>query len=394
MRLSLRLKWALLIPTVFFLATIGSANNSKPKVVLGASPEINIVNKDGSGIYRDIVELVLGDRYEIEFQVGPWARMEKLLIKGKIDGFAGTDLHGFNETDRQGLLRPKWPLEFSPVTAAFLAKKYSKWDNELLKTARLVWLNGYAMESNIPFKVNFKEVATDAAGVGMLAKDRADVFLSYEESIEEALTEFPDVELLMATTSIAEELHLVLRKSPRHETIAALWDERNNDIATQQKITNIWKDSSIEERFVSEHFFRQLPRQKPSNNLEQISGVYGGEKEFTAIRVEKDLTVESFYTYMWEGELISGIATGRYDPETATMSGTWCEAVADDERGPIEMIFYRKGDAVLMDSLYITDTNPGEWYLDNVGNRKTKPVPNGLFEKIREDVDPKCLKSS
>ena len=155
------------------------AKEKLPVLKIAVEEYPNHANKDGSGVYLDVTNKVLKNHYKIAYVFGPWARLERLLKKEKLDGFLVHNPFVSEKYFGKKFVFPKVHLNESVVYAIYNKDKYSKWKDERLQSARLLWINGYKFNKIYELGSNFKVVDKNSSGLRLLLKDRADVFLTY-----------------------------------------------------------------------------------------------------------------------------------------------------------------------------------------------------------------------
>ncbi|MFK7823243.1 MAG: substrate-binding periplasmic protein [Oligoflexales bacterium] len=382
--------FSMLAITLSFLlfGIVDAISYGKPKLVIAAEYEEFYVTKDGSGAYIDLLKALLGEKYDLKFKYWPWARAEKMFLKGKVDAIIGQTPESLAQRmDRNLFIHPTGPMDVGYLQAFYLKGKYEKWDDEILKTARLLWKNEYGYDQLIKHKVNFKNIEDFSSALNLLKKDRADVLLSYEEVVLPVVKkQFSKKDFDFAFTKIFEEYHLILKNNKNNERVIKLWDEKFSVLISNGEITNIFAKNGVEySTYVKDPLAdlnsKNLVRGVNTGTL--VSGFYQQGKTKMLVKISKDNIFDSVYEYEYEGDMLVGmIKGGTYDPSKGIAIGQWCEGKGKEEYGTGQYFFeYNKKGKIFMTNLYSYGEDTTEWHNDHWKLTKPEIIPKD-FEKM------------
>jgi polar amino acid transport system substrate-binding protein len=163
------------------LSGLSAFSAEKAKLsVLSASWE-KYTNKDGSGLYFDILDSTIGkDAYS--FKLVPWKRAQEEFERGKADLLLG------EAADMKYCLYPKWPIDADFFSAYYLKSKVSELPSlsEMAKF-RLVWVRGYDIHKFAPELKSYSEVDDLQQGMTMVKMGRADILIDYDQDMKDYL---------------------------------------------------------------------------------------------------------------------------------------------------------------------------------------------------------------
>lgn len=179
-------------------------------------------NKDGSGVYYDILNAVYGkEGYQLTLK--PWKRAQSDVEAGLTDGIVGQD-------DSLKAVYPKWPIDVNAFSAFFANGLGTKWPGvDGLKGKRVLWVRGYDIGKYAPGLKVTQEVETLAAGIKMVAAGRADVMIDYSSDLA---TEVEKQKVDTKKFTIAETgigggfIYICFAKGPKGTALAKDFDER------------------------------------------------------------------------------------------------------------------------------------------------------------------------
>lgn len=203
------------------------AQENKPILKFISGDWDGYANKDGTGLYSEIVQRVFSTKYTVQITPVPWARAQKTMLSGEYDGLIGE-----NSTNPCCLI-PFVFLDKSPIKAYVLKGKYKNYQGlESLKKQKTAWVKGYNFDRLINTKLNFIEVIDASSGFKMLKAGRIDSLIEYESDYEKNMQA---AKLLlnsfdMYDSGISEDIHVVYKKSSQGEKLRTLWDDRMREL--------------------------------------------------------------------------------------------------------------------------------------------------------------------
>ncbi|MDP3845200.1 MAG: transporter substrate-binding domain-containing protein [Pseudomonas sp.] len=148
----------------------------------------NHSNADGSGLAWDLLRAVFEPvGVKLKITSVPYTRALGLAQRGKVDAVLGLYLN-----EAEGIAYPRWPYADDAVVALGLARAPAPTLQSLAKY-RLIWVRGYAYQSQIPNLTNYQEVQRRDGIPQMLKQGRADFYIDDDDEVKILLaaTEHP-----------------------------------------------------------------------------------------------------------------------------------------------------------------------------------------------------------
>jgi len=198
-------------------------------------------NKDGTGIYFDLVKLIYDTpKQKVSFEILPWARAVKYVDNSSADVLLG-DLRDKNFFQSQA------PLDIESAMAISLKSNKTEWHGEKsLKDKIVGFVRGYYLDSRFSVNVRIYNFENSVQGFGMLDKGRIDYFIQ----------DFVYASKFIEENGINGEkynfdplwfIELVLRfsKTPKGKRLAEIYDKRFPIIYKDGRLEALFKKYQI-----------------------------------------------------------------------------------------------------------------------------------------------------
>jgi len=205
----------------------------------------NNTNKDGTGLYWDIIrEVYKLDKIEIKYKTVPYARSVQNVKTEKDDAWVAS-----YDKEESFAIYPKWHFDADLVNALYKKKNFTSFKGvESLKNKTVGWIRGYDYDQYINVEMNKYEISTRQSALGLLVKNRIDVFLDAIVEINTLLTK-KDLLKKMKFNRIDYEckkllqlnLYLAFANNKRGKKLCEIWD-KNFPILLKNKTIKILYD--------------------------------------------------------------------------------------------------------------------------------------------------------
>ena len=152
------------------------------RIALATELRQGLVNKDGSGLYADIVRAVfkpVGIR--VEFDVLPLQRAQEALKLGRVDGMLAT-----HNVPGGVYNRTQWHIDVDYLTAA--SRLGVKWKGQRsLRNSKVSWVRGIDYAEYLYPEFHLHEINHRASALKMLHLGRLDFFLGLRSEIDKSM---------------------------------------------------------------------------------------------------------------------------------------------------------------------------------------------------------------
>lgn len=216
----------------------GGAGDIHTVVVVGPSWE-NFTNKDGTGLYHDILNAVFG-LYGITMvrQYVPSERAYDLVRSGR------ADIMTCHDEAEAPLQLARHPMYAGAYHVFFSPEREGPWRGvQTMRDKTVVWRIGYYSQHNFPVSVHPREVKSGSAALGMVLLGRADFYvddaLFIKTSIEENKIPF-DPEMFETRIAGYRTYHPVLLQSDRGNAIKDLYDRGIEQLIMEGRLQSIF----------------------------------------------------------------------------------------------------------------------------------------------------------
>ena len=207
-------------------------------VAAGPSWE-NFTNRDGTGLYHELLHAVFGlYGITVDRVYTPSERAYSLVREGRADFMTCHD------KPVHGLVMAHRPMYANLFFAFFRKAAHPGFSGpEDLEGGKVVVRIGYYDQSNFPVPVRLKEVKTGPSALGMVVLGRADFYVDdanfIQRSLEDTSLDFEPSDFAMEPIG-NRSYHPLFSDSPRGRTIMELYDRGMERLARQGALEPIF----------------------------------------------------------------------------------------------------------------------------------------------------------
>ena len=178
-------------------------------------------NADGSGLAWDLLRAVFEPvGVKLKITSVPYTRALGLAQRGKVDAVLGLYHH-----EAEGVAYPRWPYADDAVVALGLAGAPVP-TLQNLANYRLIWIRGYAYQSQIPNLKNFQEVQRRDGIPQMLKQGRADFYIDDDDEVNTLLAATAQPQEFKVTPLQYLPVYLGFAHTEHGRAMQALYEQR------------------------------------------------------------------------------------------------------------------------------------------------------------------------
>lgn len=205
------------------ILTAAQAREATPAAEIRVASEVwqDHSNADGSGLAWDLLRAVFEPvGVKLKITSVPYTRALGLAQRGKVDAALGLYLH-----EVEGVIYPRRPYADDAVVALGLASRAAP-TLQNLANYRLIWMRGYAYQSQMPNLKNYQEVQRRDGIAQMLKQGRADFYIDDDDEVKILLaaTEHPQEFQMTALQYLP--LYLGFAQTERGRGLQQLYEQR------------------------------------------------------------------------------------------------------------------------------------------------------------------------
>lgn len=173
------------LPLLLLFVSVAARADEIKKVVSTSPSWDTFTNRDGSGLYHDILREVFAIYgIPVQHEYAKSNRSEELVRLNLADMMTCDDMAD------PPLTLARYPMYTNSFYVFFNKKRIGKWKGaESLWGKEVLSQPGYYSESNFPVPVTIKEVMTGAQGVSMILMDRSDFYVDDMTLMNQSLKE-------------------------------------------------------------------------------------------------------------------------------------------------------------------------------------------------------------
>lgn len=208
------------------------------KIVVASEEWEGATNKDGTGLYWDIIkEVFQSEGVEVVFQIYPYERAVHMVETGEADAWCGS-----YADEEEFAIYPKYHFDYDLVTALFLKKYEADWKGEeSLKGKNVGWIRGYDYDQYLKVEMKSRELSNRSSALKLIAKERMDYFLDAQVEIESALAKnLIDKSLITTKELLKLKLFLAFIKSPKGKELIKIWDRKIEEMIKSGRLKKIY----------------------------------------------------------------------------------------------------------------------------------------------------------
>ncbi len=234
-------KQAVCISLLFFLcASIPSAfaGNSPAEIIMASEEWANATNRDGTGLYWDIVRAVYEPvGIKTKFVTRTYNGSINLIKKNRVDAAVGI----YPEQFQDGLFS-RYPFIRDYILVLFKRNRLSQWTGqESLKHQQVAWIKGYAYDHFLEVPVHKREFSRRETILRRLDKDQIDFFMDTRNNMESVLnTGIVEVSHYTVETVMALDRYLVFANSQKGKKLKTIFDQRFPQLVESGEIERLF----------------------------------------------------------------------------------------------------------------------------------------------------------
>lgn len=202
-------------------------------------------NKDGTGLYFDIVKLVYEPiGIKVTTKLYPYNRAVQMVKKKQADMWLGSYI---DEEDYA--IYPKYHFDKDILTAMFKKNKFKTFSTiEDLRDKNIAWIRGYGFEDYIDVPMKIHERNNRKAIFKSLEKDRFDIFLDDKYDMAEAIKKINFNTSSYDFVKLLEfNLYPAFRNDNRGKELNNIWDKKIKELITTGLLKKVYKrNNSLE----------------------------------------------------------------------------------------------------------------------------------------------------
>ena len=220
-----------------------------PKEIFVVSEEWkSYTNKDGTGLYFDIVKLVYEPiGIKVKIKIYPYNRSVQMVEKKQADFWLGS----FKDEEDYAI----YPIHYYDkdiITAMFKKDKFKTFEGiESLRDRKVGWIRGYNFDEDIDVPMNINERNNRKSLLKSLEKDRFDILLDDKSDIQEAIKETNfDASKYNFVKLLEFNLYPAFRNDNKGKELRKIWDERINILI---------KNGLLKDLYIKNNYLKDYP---------------------------------------------------------------------------------------------------------------------------------------
>jgi polar amino acid transport system substrate-binding protein len=205
------------IPPVF-------AGNTLTEIVIASEEWANATNRDGTGLYWDIVRAVYEPiGIKTKFVIRSYNGSVSLVKKNRVDAAAG-----IYPDQIQGGLFSQYPFVKDYILVLFKRNRLTPWAGpESIQHKRVAWIKGYSYDRFLEVPVHKREFSRRETILRQLHTDQVDFFMDTRNNMESVLnTGIIDVSRYTVENVLALDRYLVFANNRKGKKLKSIFDHR------------------------------------------------------------------------------------------------------------------------------------------------------------------------
>lgn len=208
---------------IFLHVQVLFAQNIKEVLIVSENWD-TYTNKDGSGLYFDIVRMIyepLG--IKVKIKIYPYNRSSKMVERKLADAWLGSYIY-----EEDYALYPKYFFDKDIVTAMFKKERFPNFKGiKSLENREVCWIRGYGMDEYIDINLKKHERNDRKSILLSLEKDRFDIFLDDKFDMQDAIKKLKfDASKYHFVELLKFKLYPAFRNDAKGERLRSIWDEQ------------------------------------------------------------------------------------------------------------------------------------------------------------------------
>ncbi len=208
------------------------------KLTLLTSPWEKYTEKDGTGLYFELIDKTLGME-KFNTKLIPWKRAQTEFKKNKGDLLVG------ESTLNKDCHFPKWAIDADFFSLFYLKStiKDKPLAHDLHNKFKIVWVRGYGLHESAPEISKYEEVDDMKQGIDMVLKRRADILIDYDEDLKDYIKsrKLNPTEHNVEPSSISGDyIYVCFKKNKEGESLAEQFDQKMNQMYKSGELKKIY----------------------------------------------------------------------------------------------------------------------------------------------------------
>jgi len=220
-----------MIYRLFYLVILFSCFSSFAKTLnIGASEWEEFTNKDGSGIYFDLIRKIYSNE-KLSIKMDSYNRIIHQFDNRKLDMVIGI----YRGDVKKGIL-PQWYLDTESPIIAIYDPKITKLDHAAdLELLTASWIRGYQFERLIPEVDSPYLINTFDDGIKLLENGRIDVLIDYAYNLDDNHHKYKTLEL-----TPEQHIYVAFQRNKNGQKLANRWDSEMTQLRETGELADIY----------------------------------------------------------------------------------------------------------------------------------------------------------
>jgi len=216
---------------LFCLVILFSCFSSFAQTInIGAAEWEEFTNKDGSGIYFDLIRKIYANE-KLSIKMDSYNRVINQFDNGKLDMVIGI----YRGDVKKGIL-PQWYLDTENPIIAIYDPKTTQLDHAAdLELLTASWIRGYQFERLIPEVDSPYLINAFDDGIKLLENGRIDVLIDYAYNLSSNHLEYKTLKL-----TPAQHLYIAFQRNKNGQMLANRWDSEMTRLRKSGELANIY----------------------------------------------------------------------------------------------------------------------------------------------------------
>ena len=208
----------------------------------------NMTNKDGTGLYFDILRKVFeSEGIKVNYRIVPWKRAKNMIKNREADAM----LVGYHAKFTEDLF-PRYPIDLEPISILYKKGLVKDWKaQKSLEGKRVAWIRGYGFSFYLKAKIIKHEINNQSQGWKLIQSNRIDFFMHPLSELKNYIKS-NQIDMTQFETHIVFEKNLYIRfaNTEKSKKLIAIYDE---------KISELLKTGEVEKLFAKwQNYFNGL----------------------------------------------------------------------------------------------------------------------------------------
>lgn len=224
------------------------ASSSVKEIFVVSESWKGLTEKDGSGLYFDIVRMVYKPvGIDVKTKIYPYNRSSMMVEKKMADMWLGSYLD-----EEEYAIYPKYYFDQDRVTAMFKKKKFPNFSGvKTLEGKNVCWVRGYAYDEYIEVPMKQHERNDRKSILQSLEKDRFDFFLDDEDDMKEGIkaNKFK-TDAYSFVSLLSFNIYPAFRDDAKGKELKEIWDKQMKKLVDDGSLKKLFIKYNYEEDYL------------------------------------------------------------------------------------------------------------------------------------------------